>query len=167
LRTNRGRSHAGSVPGLARSVQSNLNRPHGTLVARSPRGHRASLRVSALPAPCNRNWTPSAWKIYNSSKPPSSPAAAIAGAWPGVPRRYDEAIAGCKKLADENPTYAPAHRCLYLAYWGKRIPASRPHAACPPPSPSSLVHLSGIAAMPTTGRGSSREYWCVGRRAPY
>jgi tetratricopeptide (TPR) repeat protein len=36
-------------------------------------------------------------------------------------RRYDEAIAGCKKLADENPTYATAHRCLYEAYWGKRM----------------------------------------------
>jgi eukaryotic-like serine/threonine-protein kinase len=36
-------------------------------------------------------------------------------------RRYDEAIAGCKKLADENPTFAAAHRCLYRAYWGKRM----------------------------------------------
>jgi tetratricopeptide (TPR) repeat protein len=36
-------------------------------------------------------------------------------------RRYDEAIAGCKKLADENPTYALAHRCLSWAYWGKRM----------------------------------------------
>jgi len=36
-------------------------------------------------------------------------------------RRYDEAIAGCKKLADENPTYAVVHRCLYRAYWGKRM----------------------------------------------
>jgi serine/threonine protein kinase len=35
-------------------------------------------------------------------------------------RRYDEAITGCKKLADENPTFALAHRCLYHAYWGKR-----------------------------------------------
>ncbi|HXW92294.1 MAG TPA: hypothetical protein VEK33_17215, partial [Terriglobales bacterium] len=36
-------------------------------------------------------------------------------------RRYDEAIAECKKLADENPTFAIAHRCLYQAYWGKRM----------------------------------------------
>jgi eukaryotic-like serine/threonine-protein kinase len=36
-------------------------------------------------------------------------------------RRYDEAIAGCKKLADENPTFAAAHPCLYKAYWGKRM----------------------------------------------
>jgi eukaryotic-like serine/threonine-protein kinase len=36
-------------------------------------------------------------------------------------RRYDEAIAGCKKLAEEDPTYAIAHRCLYQAYWGKRM----------------------------------------------
>jgi eukaryotic-like serine/threonine-protein kinase len=36
-------------------------------------------------------------------------------------RRYDEAIAGCKKLADENPTFAGVRRCLYKAYWGKRM----------------------------------------------
>jgi TolB-like protein len=36
-------------------------------------------------------------------------------------RRYDEAIAVCKKLASENPTFAVAHRYLALAYWGKRM----------------------------------------------
>jgi len=36
-------------------------------------------------------------------------------------RRYDEAIAVCKKLADENPTFALAHYCLSEAYWAKRI----------------------------------------------
>ena len=36
-------------------------------------------------------------------------------------RRYDEAIVVCKKLANENPTFAVAHYCLYLAYWGKRM----------------------------------------------
>jgi tetratricopeptide (TPR) repeat protein len=36
-------------------------------------------------------------------------------------RRYDEAIAVCKKLADENPTFALARYCLSEAYWGKRI----------------------------------------------
>jgi serine/threonine protein kinase/tetratricopeptide (TPR) repeat protein len=35
-------------------------------------------------------------------------------------RQYDEAIATCKKVADENPRFAVAHFCLYLAYWGKR-----------------------------------------------
>lgn len=35
-------------------------------------------------------------------------------------RRYDEGIAVCKKLADENPTFAMAHYCLSDAYWGKR-----------------------------------------------
>ncbi|HZD32625.1 MAG TPA: protein kinase, partial [Candidatus Angelobacter sp.] len=34
-------------------------------------------------------------------------------------RRYDEAIAACRKMADDNPTFAPAHLCLALAYWGK------------------------------------------------
>jgi len=36
-------------------------------------------------------------------------------------RRYDEAIAVCKKVANENPTFAMAHLCLYQAYWGKRM----------------------------------------------
>jgi eukaryotic-like serine/threonine-protein kinase len=36
-------------------------------------------------------------------------------------RQYDEAIVGCKKLADENPTFAPVHYCLLRAYWGKRM----------------------------------------------
>jgi serine/threonine protein kinase len=36
-------------------------------------------------------------------------------------RHYDEAIVACKKVADENPTYAAAHFCLARAYWGKRM----------------------------------------------
>jgi len=36
-------------------------------------------------------------------------------------RRYDEGIVACKKLANENPTFAPAHDCLASAYWGKRM----------------------------------------------
>ena len=36
-------------------------------------------------------------------------------------RRYDAAIAVCRKLADENPTFAAAHPVLYRAYWGKRM----------------------------------------------
>jgi tetratricopeptide (TPR) repeat protein len=36
-------------------------------------------------------------------------------------REYDEAIAVCKKLANENPTFAVAHECLANAYWGKKI----------------------------------------------
>jgi len=36
-------------------------------------------------------------------------------------RRFDEAIAVCKKLANENPTYAGAHDCLAEAYWEKRM----------------------------------------------
>jgi eukaryotic-like serine/threonine-protein kinase len=34
-------------------------------------------------------------------------------------RQYDEAIAVCKKVANENPTFAPAHACLAYGYWGK------------------------------------------------
>ena len=36
-------------------------------------------------------------------------------------RQYDEAIVVCKKVASENPTFAPAHGCLADAYWGKRM----------------------------------------------
>lgn len=36
-------------------------------------------------------------------------------------RRYDEAIVVCKKLANENPTFARAHLYLAYAYWGKRM----------------------------------------------
>jgi eukaryotic-like serine/threonine-protein kinase len=36
-------------------------------------------------------------------------------------RRFDEAIFICKKLANENPTFARAHDCLAQAYWGKRM----------------------------------------------
>jgi TolB-like protein len=36
-------------------------------------------------------------------------------------RRYDDAIAICKKLAADEPTFAAAHSCLFYAYWGKRM----------------------------------------------
>jgi TolB-like protein len=36
-------------------------------------------------------------------------------------RRFDDAIAVCQQLLDENPTYALAHDCLGYAYWGKRM----------------------------------------------
>jgi TolB-like protein len=36
-------------------------------------------------------------------------------------RQYDEAITTCKKLANENPTFAVAHHCLGEAYWGKQM----------------------------------------------
>jgi eukaryotic-like serine/threonine-protein kinase len=36
-------------------------------------------------------------------------------------RQYDEAIVICKKVANENPTFAPVHSYLAQAYWGKRM----------------------------------------------
>ena len=36
-------------------------------------------------------------------------------------RRFDDAIAVCKKVANENPTFAEAHDCLRIAYRGKRM----------------------------------------------
>jgi len=38
-----------------------------------------------------------------------------------IARLYDDAIVICKKLANENPTFARAHYCLARAYWGKRM----------------------------------------------
>jgi len=37
------------------------------------------------------------------------------------PRQYDEAIVACKKVANDNPTFALAHFCLARAYLGKRM----------------------------------------------
>ncbi len=36
-------------------------------------------------------------------------------------RRYDDAIAVCKKLAADEPTFAAAHSCLVYADWGKHM----------------------------------------------
>ena len=36
-------------------------------------------------------------------------------------RQFDEALAGCKKVADEDPTFSSVHYCLYRAYWGKHM----------------------------------------------
>lgn len=36
-------------------------------------------------------------------------------------RHYDDAIAVCRQLLVENPTYNLAHDCLAYAYWGKRM----------------------------------------------
>ncbi len=36
-------------------------------------------------------------------------------------RHFDEAIAVCKNVVNENPTLAVAHRCLMNAYWGKHM----------------------------------------------
>jgi eukaryotic-like serine/threonine-protein kinase len=36
-------------------------------------------------------------------------------------RRFDEAIAVCKKVADEDPTFAFTHLYLSYAYWGNRM----------------------------------------------
>jgi tetratricopeptide (TPR) repeat protein len=36
-------------------------------------------------------------------------------------RQYDEAIAVCQKVANENPAFGPAHFCLATGFWGKRM----------------------------------------------
>ena len=36
-------------------------------------------------------------------------------------RQYDKALVICKKVANENPTFAQAHACLANGYWAKRM----------------------------------------------
>jgi adenylate cyclase len=36
-------------------------------------------------------------------------------------RQFDQGIAVCKKLSNENPTFADAHRCLVIGYWAKHM----------------------------------------------
>jgi TolB-like protein len=36
-------------------------------------------------------------------------------------RQYDDGIAVCKKLENENPAFPQAHYCLAYGYWGKRM----------------------------------------------
>ena len=53
---------------------------------------------------------------------PLSPMIGVAvGQVYGEAGRHDEAIATCKKVASENPTFAPAHDCLAVGYWQKRM----------------------------------------------
>jgi serine/threonine protein kinase len=53
------------------------------------------------------------------------PMSAVISAWAGVihikARRFDEAIAVCKKVANEIPTFAVVRSYLAQAYWGKRM----------------------------------------------
>jgi TolB-like protein/DNA-binding winged helix-turn-helix (wHTH) protein len=53
---------------------------------------------------------------------PLSPIISVSAGYVEIrARQYDEAIVVCKKLANENPTFAQAHNCLAWAYWGKRM----------------------------------------------
>jgi eukaryotic-like serine/threonine-protein kinase len=36
-------------------------------------------------------------------------------------RQYDDAITSCKKVTEQDPTFALSHYCLAEAYWGKRM----------------------------------------------
>jgi serine/threonine-protein kinase len=36
-------------------------------------------------------------------------------------RRFDDAIAVCKKLEADDPTFSGTHEVLALSYWGKRV----------------------------------------------
>jgi serine/threonine protein kinase len=53
------------------------------------------------------------------------PMSAVISAWAGLihikARRFDEAIAVCKKVANETPTFAVVRSHLAQAYWGKRM----------------------------------------------
>jgi len=53
--------------------------------------------------------------------PMSAIISRVAGSVRVSARQYDEAIAICSTVANENPTLAMAHDCLAYAYWGKRM----------------------------------------------
>src|SRR5262249_24651039 len=36
-------------------------------------------------------------------------------------KQYDDALATCKNVAKENPTFPMAHSCLAVAHWAKRM----------------------------------------------
>jgi TolB-like protein/tetratricopeptide (TPR) repeat protein len=53
---------------------------------------------------------------------PLSPIFKVDVGWVQVlARQYDEAISECKKVTNEDPTYANAHSCLAQAYWAKHM----------------------------------------------
>jgi TolB-like protein/Tfp pilus assembly protein PilF len=53
---------------------------------------------------------------------PLSPIIAVeVGYVHNVVGRYDEGIAICRKIANENPKFAQAHFCLAYGYWAKRM----------------------------------------------
>jgi TolB-like protein/Tfp pilus assembly protein PilF len=53
---------------------------------------------------------------------PLSPIIAVeVGYVHNVVRQYDEGIAICKKIANENPKFVQAHFCLAYGYWAKRM----------------------------------------------
>jgi TolB-like protein len=58
-------------------------------------------------------------KLAHELDPQSLVIPRVAGGIHVWARQYDEAIAICSQLANENPTFAIAHDCLGYAYWGK------------------------------------------------
>jgi serine/threonine protein kinase/tetratricopeptide (TPR) repeat protein len=51
---------------------------------------------------------------------PLSPIISVeAGMLRAVARKYDEAIAVCQRVANDNPNFARVHMCLAQCYWGK------------------------------------------------
>lgn len=53
---------------------------------------------------------------------PLSPIISVDAGWDHErARQYDEATVICEKVANENPTFAPAHACLAYAYWARRM----------------------------------------------
>lgn len=57
--------------------------------------------------------------------------------------KFEEGIAVCRQLAQENPTFAIAHDCLFYAYWGKRM------------YPQTTAEFSAYARL--TGNSEDRE----------
>jgi TolB-like protein/DNA-binding winged helix-turn-helix (wHTH) protein len=91
-------------------------------------------------------------------------------------RRFDEAIAICTKLANDDPTFAIAHDCLSQAYWGKRmypqvIDEWKIYAdlsGFPPFNESAAVMEQGFRSAGWRGADAkAAEFWIAQRKKGY
>jgi TolB-like protein/tetratricopeptide (TPR) repeat protein len=91
-------------------------------------------------------------------------------------RKFDEGIAICRKLANDNPTFAVARDCLAQAYWGKRMyPQVIEERKAYGQLTGHLVDVEFAAAMEQGFRSSgwpgaltqSAEFWRAQRKTGY
>lgn len=71
-------------------------------------------------------------------------------------RQYDDGIAVCKQLAQENPTFAIAQDCLFYAYWGKHMYAQAVEQA------KAYAQLTGNAEDAETATALERGFRSAG-----
>jgi adenylate cyclase len=82
-------------------------------------------------------------------------------------RRYDDAIAVCQKLANENPTFARAHSCLATAYWGKHMYAQviEEQKAYASLAATTTIQSSLLPWSKDLAQGAGRALWVKASRS--